>query len=536
MEEYLGVAAEVVRRRRRLNALRGMRLGATSALGAIFLYLIAVYLGLVGMIEPWWLIFPVIFAVYLGGRMGWKQPVSLQEDLYRVDRAFGLGEALSTIYELRRYGMGQEFLTALYRRIEGLSIDVRRALTLSVGERRGWIGLGGLAVGSLILIGLWLSGIPPLPPGWWALPHLPETATSDSADIVSRTDPQPQPAEEPVSAGEVTQRASQPQKASNIRQNLHKGTEVRGVEYAPEADPGTANPTSGLGEGSPALSRALTELQRSLESGELSPAQAREQLKRLAEQAPEGLREVLQRAVSAGDTESMQRRLDEAASKFRSHQQDEGHAPEEGQGSQSQAESSGGASSASQAGSSGKDGGFDEDEQPPGEPTDTEAAEADGEQGEQARSSAEQQAGENDASAPNAEASPGGAGEGTGSQSMEAEANGDKSASERGQEARSGGDGVGLAPGRAAEASSNSEIQPVQDLLIQGGDLPADLKLLDQLLTRGLPVDLLGSDPEGKPILRLDIARVETLLELRDLPPELRSLVRAYFLALAKEP
>jgi hypothetical protein len=532
--KYLEVAREVVRRRRRLNTLKGMRLGAMLALGATFLYLITVYLGLVGMIQPWWLlILFVVLAGWAGARWGWKRPIALQEDLYRVDRAFRLGEVLSTIYELRRYSRGLDFLEVLYRRIEGLAIDVKRALPLSSEERRGWVGLSGLALGSLLFMGLWLSGVPPLPPGWWAPLH--QTLLSDPTEIVSPSaDPQEQP-KRPTPTDEVAQAAGEPQRSGNIPYAPRKGAPVRGEAYGPETGSSIAPPAGSLGEVAPGLSRALTELKERLERDELSPAQVREKLEQLAKQAPaEELREALQRAARAADAESMQRRLDEAASKLQRRQQGEGRAPEEGKGSQPQAAENpeDGSPSASQAGSSGQDGGLAEDEQHPSGSTDTKA-DGDGGQGEQAEpSTGPEQAGENGASTPNSEASP--AEEGASSES-EAKSEGDKSASEEGQKPSSSGEGVGHEPGRAAEAHF-TPFEPSQDLLIQGGHLPIDLRLLDQLLTKGLPVDLLGPGPEGVPILRLDLARVEALLELRDLPPELRSLVRAYFLALAKEP
>jgi hypothetical protein len=65
--------------------------------------------------------------------------------------------------------------------------------------------------------------------------------------------------------------------------------------------------------------------------------------------------------------------------------------------------------------------------------------------------------------------------------------------------------------------------------------IPFDAGLLDRLIVQGLPVDVAGSGLNGAPLLRLDLRRVDALLDLRDLPPELRGLVREYFLGLAEE-
>jgi hypothetical protein len=56
--------------------------------------------------------------------------------------------------------------------------------------------------------------------------------------------------------------------------------------------------------------------------------------------------------------------------------------------------------------------------------------------------------------------------------------------------------------------------------------IPFDAGLLDRLIVQGLPVDVAESGPNGAPLLRLDLRRVDALLDLRDLPPELRTLVR----------
>ncbi len=96
-------------------------------------------------------------------------------------------------------------------------------------------------------------------------------------------------------------------------------------------------------------------------------------------------------------------------------------------------------------------------------------------------------------------------------------------------------------PGSGSSAGSDATESPPdrwtgleEGLLIQGGELPRDAQLLSRLLTQGLPVDLAGPGEDGTPVVVLNVARFESLLEARNLPPELRALVRAYFLAIAE--
>lgn len=124
-----------------------------------------------------------------------------------------------------------------------------------------------------------------------------------------------------------------------------------------------------------------------------------------------------------------------------------------------------------------------------------------------------------------------GAGSGGGSESPESESE-SESESETEGDRPSSGIGTGEGPD-ASESPPEPWTNLEGGLLIQSGDLPRDAQLLNRLFAKGLPVDLVGQGEDGTPVVVLNLARFESLLEARDLPPELRALVRAYFLAIA---
>jgi len=316
------------------------------------------------------------------------------------------------------------------------------------------------------------------------------------------------------------------------------------------------------------LNRLLSKFLQLAEEGEVRPDQLRKGLEDLAEQAPEGpVREALRQAAQASDLEELKSRLEEALSHLREAQQSEGGSspsesskpqgnPSEGRPEASREQPKGGSVEADQGSASPpQDEGelqradqterADESLSPSSGGPSPEQAKGEGtESGAQAQGSTVRPGGEAPPTRGEGDSTQEGEEDGRSSTGGEGVPIGEQRAhisqSERapdrgdGGEARTGGSDPGQQAGQDLHTSQPQESLPFQrDLLIQGGALPQDVKLLERLLTQGLPVDLAGQQPNGRPILRLDLGRVEALLQLRDLPPELRGLVRAYFLAIA---
>ncbi len=611
---YIAIEREVERRRRQLNALQGLRLGLLLSTGLTAIYGLGILLGLFSALSPWILVGVVGLGAWAGLRWGQTRPIDLQRELYRVDRALGLDEKLTTIYELRRRpgSSSAEILRVLYRQIEGLRLDPGRALPLPPSERRGWMAVGGLAGLSLVLLLLWFLGISPLKIAWdQLLPQFP--GEGSSAAFVSPLDERSKE-DSSLKDQSATGADEADQSARKTRCRSGSDRSARLTEDG-TVDCEDENAVAGQAGASPsaasaaklaelqALTGALQQLLDQLRRGEISPEQARQSLQDLADQAPsDSLKEALQRVAEALQAEQMQRELTEALQQLQdqiqertkrqsnskdgttgkneqSLQQNPSSSASQSQGSQGaaganaeagQSPSQADAADASNKSDSAAEGPSqgERDGQTQGEGTESENEQAQGQQGEQgangenageagkeqgqgqgeeprqgeesaqgsgqaneAQTSGESQ-GEDASESPQTQSADGESARAKSDAEKRPEGSGEEGASSQ----QTGGDEPGLESGtNVRDGGSNEGLAASQDLLIRGAPLPQDAQLLDRLLTQGLPVDVAGREPNGRPILRVSLERVEALLELRDLPPELRALVRAYFLALAEE-
>lgn len=546
--KYLEVEHEVIRRRRWLNTLYGLRLGAMLAVMVSLIHLAAVYAGILEMAQTWWVL-PIVsvLAIWGGVRWGKSRPLRVQEDLYRVDRAFGLGEKLSTIYELRRTSGGTDFLMALYRSLKGVQIEPARALSMSPSERRSWLHLGGLGLAALALLGLYFAGVPKLPLGDLLSGLVSKNATVElkppsmpnfeQPPLVTK--PDDKRSESEAGVGSTPSPSGRPGSPSPDGQ-------ARLAEDQTSNDP-NANPAGGPGEPTlnappqaelQRLEEAIMELRERLEHGELSPEELREQLEQLVEQAssfPEA-KEVLERAADTLNSEELEHQLQEALSRLAGQEPKEGpnEASAAGEASQDSASPSGNEPTASksegdQKTSNGQGNESDKSQTGQASGRDKEGNE-EASQGQKGSSSGSEQ-GEEASGSEQSEQSA------SGSPSENPSGRGELEKSKSGQQNPSDepGGGIGQEPSQHSQAPSGRLLPTLRDLLIRGGQLPRDAKLLESFLTKGIPVDLAGKQPDGMPILKVNLERVESLLELRDLDPELRGLVRAYFLAITSD-
>jgi len=569
--KYLEIEREVGRRRRRLNTLKGLRLGLTWAMGLTVAYLICVYIGLLGMIQPWWLLILFnILGAWAGARWGRSRPIALQADLYRVDRVFHLGEKLSTIYELRTRSGSADFLRALYRRLEGLHLDPAKALPFPKREQHTWMGLGSLLLLSMIFLGLWFLGVAPLRLGglfdsvsfgeYSALPTSPLQNSSDpNRSTAASQDRNASPQGTPPEARSSLDRSSatcQREQDSYLSSEGDQGDNPDWCGGLAEGEPPTPSSLDSDSE-SPAsrgqaLSQLLSKFLKLAEEGELDRDRLRDELEGLADQAPEGpVKQALRQAATASDLEEMQRRLKEALSQAqaaegsndrqatdepreesnpRSDGSTEGEQrsvqPDETQRDERSSAEDGAAQSSSQG------------DRAEAKETEGEGADAQG-QGETSQPGGDapptESSGDSSQTDQGGDPSQGSEGAPIGEQDFHI-SNSERAPNQGdGGDARTGGSDPGQQAGQDLHSSDRQAESPAfqRDLFIHGGALPPDVKLLERLLTHGLPVDLAGEQPDGTPILRLNLERVEALLDLRDLPSELRELVRSYFLAIA---
>ena len=624
---YLKAEEEVRRRRRRLNVLRGVRVGLTISLGLTALSGVLWALGLWGPKPPLGLLLlGNALGAGLGALWGVRLPLPLPEDLYRVDRALGLEERLVTIYELRRRG-AEGLLRALYRQLDDLRgrlrpENVRRALSLPPTERRAWIGTAALGLLSLGFLIAWMAGFGPLSwegllagrvPGLLAPPSLPDAA-------VPPVDEDRREAEDEDEEGEGISAARRPAEAlpyeerrALCRRDRASQTSLTEEQWSELCEGSNGSPPPAAEART--VGQALERLLERLVSGEISAEEARSELQALLEETPPGaLREALERAAQAADEQELRERIQEALSQLAPN-------PPPGADSESPPESGdpspqGEAGSPTQPASTPGSNASGETQKGSGNPDPASSPNAD------ADAAGTEEAEESQASAPNADAdadessegSQEGGAEGAGGESSQAQgqsgANPDsdsgsgtgemeageekgkgnekgkgegagadselesgsesseqraKSGQEGAETARSGSEGEGEGS-ESSEPESDSEARGDRDgdrsgsgigteegadaaesppplwtnlddgLLIQSGALPRDVQLLSRLLAQGLPVDLAGRGEDGAPRVVLNLARFESLLETRDLPPELRALVRAYFLAIAEGP
>lgn len=547
---YLSIVEAVVRRRRRLNMVRGARRGATLALAAILGYLGAVYLGVIPMSESWWLLVIVVGASVLGGaRWGRRWDINVQQELYKVDRTFELGEKLSTIHDLRQGRGSARFLRPLYGRLGNPQLDLRRALPLfEEKDRRPWIGMGALSLGVLALISLWFWGVSPLPVQQLISGGAPQLSRPFGQEGQNGADGATAEPEELRSIGE---------------QPRDDGGAVGGQRGAPlrsqiDCDPqeeadrcvetGRGSQASAIGgsragvsaethAGVEALRRALQQLREGFSEGELSLEQLKKRLEQLARQGSPDVREAFERAARAGNEREMQRRLQNLDRTLSDERRNAGRRMSSGAGSRSQQGNEG----RSERGASGE-GGAPVDLQEENRAGQDGGRGSSGDRGE-GRETAGDRAPTSSGERGEASSATGRAENGSrvddaaGSNRGRA---GDEGAGRRttGNTNRSGGSRPGREPGQGeadGAAEQDRTLTLDEELLIDGGRLSADIEMLEGLLTRGVPLDLAGEGVGGSATLRLNLERVESLLDLRNLPPEMRSLVRDYFLAIAEQ-
>jgi len=574
---YLEIEDQVYERRKQLNILHWLRLSSTFSISITFLYLVLFYFGAVEMIQPWWiLILFNLFAVGAGWLIGKSRPIRVEKDLFVVDRAFRFGEKLTTIFYLREIRTAPVFLEALYRKVGSLRPNIKDALTLSDRDQRGWMALGGLVFACGLVLVLWGSGLNPSSAFWGSGNSLGQSPL-DSSLILN--DDQVRDLEDILRDGKTAEENNgldgekgdencpPPQTSVQsaeraIRNEIFASTncetgsdspsleELFNNEERPEQQPNT-------------LSQELASLLAQMMNGQMSPQEASQQLQQLANQLPPGaMQDLLNELSEMEDLDELVDRMQEAFKEAKEQETENNDlanndpsgtaqgSPQNGglsgeygsdflDANDPNATNPNGSEGVSSNASQSLNNGNDQNNNQSGTPNA-------GQQGNSQSGSSENGEGTGQGSGQGSgegeeEGSSQGAGEQAGGGSGEETADGANSEGGVGGQSgrstpQSGGSGVGQSPGDGRESAGEMDrIERDNSVYISSGQLPADVELLNQLISSGLPVDLEEEQREGSRQIRLNSDAVESIMDTRDLPPQLKALVRRYFLAITGE-
>jgi hypothetical protein len=540
------IVASVLQRRRRLSAWSGCSVGLVISGAVTFTYLLLAAFGLVPDL-PWTLYFLVNVLAGLGGWLyGRGRPIGVLESLYRLDRALGLGEKLTTLHELKESEQRPEFRLMLEARVERLPrIEPARVFAMARRDQRRWIAAGSLyAAGILVVLlldpqsPLRLPSVSPpaqnpaqseksplefTEPSASGLPSWPSTTKLPSQTIEAQAEQLRQRLE---NALKNSQGKADPQVQRELAQIARELEEMKnalwgetaaganatdrsrpgepGQEGAPSpptasgAKPPTNN-NSGDPEDRPGrrssavdqkrqeteqLKRDLEQLQDQLENEELSLQELREWLRTRGGPSddPE-LNQALEDLSQATDAEAAAQALARVIDLLRQKQA----ADRKLQESESRLRTAWG-------------------------------------EGEGQDPSRDPGAGSTDLSMPS------GPGQGSGNGRGPGEEGPDQ------PELRGGGDTAGRNPGGhpLGVESLFPEIPPDSPNLmaIPGRDMP-DAEVLMTLFTQGVPLNNLRPTSGAAPRLQVDYAKVSAALDLLGVPPELRDEILWYFISLS---
>ena len=271
-----------------------------------------------------------------------------------------------------------------------------------------------------------------------------------------------------------------------------------------------------------ALQRALSQLQAQARAGQLSQEELRQKLNQLAGQAPnQALRRGLQRAAQAQSSQAQQRLMQQAQQQLQqliNRDNELQRAQHQIAQALLQAGQKLAQSGQAQASQPGKEGDKPSSGRSEHQGVKQDQKRGTGSKAPQGASAATQQS----------------AGQaGKSGQSGQAGQAGAKSSS-----GRPGGDQVGKGAGSKAQDQAAGQLLPTQyQLKIAHDQLPPDVKLQQMMLGKGVPFDAVGSAAGNDTLtLRYDFAKVEPLIRARGLPPQMRELIRQYFIAITTEP
>ncbi len=512
MNSFESLRSRLERRQRYLHGLAAMGWVLVVTLGLTALLGVLGSLQLLPTIAPTHWVSVNLLVGALAFAVGWLRPLNRTEMFFRADRNLRSHEQLVTLYELSSGDGAREFLPLLERRLERLSLDVREALPMAQGDRLRWAGVLALALvclGTTSFVQLGIFSPSPLSP----LPSEGEGSREvrglleDSREMADWLQALPS-AQKLASLRERLERAREalalnpndPRARAALQQLQAEISEEQGRVLPPSpagSQAGRAGPEASLREGAEETARPRTDSSdqtsrldqliqglRSIQgqAQNLSPQELQELLDQLRQSdlAPlvgQALQSVQSSAELNEKLEELLRnleerqRLNEALENLQSEIQSALSQPE-AQTARSGEEAS--ASAPPQAGSQSSQGSLAE----------------------------------------GAEAQPGERPEGEESQSS------------------AGYGHAPLDPEAVQDLPDLSQMRERARSLSVPGPQDQDLQILFEIISMGLPQ---GADaPTEITPVQIDYEKVETLIDVLEIPVELRESVRRYFLSLSK--
>jgi len=524
----------IAQTRKKVRWLRAFRWGGWGLLGTLAVslgYLLASKLGWIGLDWDSALLFFNAAGFGLGALTGGAWPVHTRRMLLEMDKTLNTGEVLLTLHHLQQKDKDNDFTSILNREFQALAVQPEAVFHIN---RRDWKRSGGVGAALLLVVLLVWAG-----PIW--LPRLggntgafgnsgssvessapaqrevPEAFQEQLDELQSRL--QELGLEQQISQGDLdrAQNGLEPQdQLIELFEDLERAqNQALGLEGGEGQRPGPAQ----LQQQRQQQRQALEDLQQQLEQMVMQGADGdpsnsnqelaeslREQLNSLPEGDP--LRQHLEDALRQQDSQARQQALEqgqqqlderlsaernlddlrESLEEWANNQQLPGQDGE-------QTASNNGVGQNDQEGQNGQN----------QEGQNQNQGDQDGELGESASENSD-----------------------NGEQGQESPQE-DQSALDR------PGEGVeaGIGSGQDDQATRPQQWDPeYKNATIPPGMVPADS--VEQWLSRGVPVETSDAPGQGAQF-RLSFDQVEALLNLRELSPELRDVVRLYFLQIIGE-
>ncbi len=518
MNSFESLRSRLERRQRLIHGLAAMGWMLVVTLGLTALLGVLGSLRLLPTIAPAHWVSVNLLVGALAFAVGWLRPLNRTEIFFRADRNLHSHEQLVTLYELSGGDGAREFLPLLERRLERLSLDVREALPMAQGDRLRWAGVLALALvclgtTSFVQLGIF-SPSPPSP-----LPSEGEGSREvrgllgDSREMADWLQTPPVDWEQRLAS--LRERLKQAREALALNPNDPRAraalqqlqseiSEEQGRVLPPPEDPSgsqaeRAGPEASLREGAEEIARPrgspsdqasrLDQLMQSLrniqgQAQNLSPQELHELLDHLRESDLAPL--VGQALQSVQSSAELNEKLEELLKNLEERQR----LNEALESLQREVQS---ALSQSEAQTARSD--------------------------EEASASAPPQAG--------SQSSQGSLAEGAEAQP------GERPEGEESQSSSSAGYGhAPLDPEAVQDLPDLSQMRERARPLSVPGPQDQDLQILFEIISMGLPQSA-DAPTEITPV-QINYEKVETLLDLLEIPVELRESVRRYFLSLAK--
>lgn len=512
--------------RLRVRWLRALRFSSWGLLGGMFFSLI--YLGLVAFgvfpdhLVAWLVGFNGGIAL-LGAVVGAAMTVNTPRVLYTLDRSLNTGEVLVTLHDLGKRARKHDFFPILEHQYRALNVRPQRVFRLNVRDAQRGGGIVALLLLNLILVGFGpdLASLTGLPLGN-AQDRKQARATRTLEDRLLAEELRAQfedirkelgdlGLQQPNEDGLGSQDENPAESLIQLYQNLNRAqSQVLGLTSSLQPSPNQASPPSEQmrQQQREQMARIQQLLQQILEqlrqgqSGEESPPTLQD-LQASVDQLPEDdpLRQQLEQALGQNradlQQQALQRAQDELGQRLDADQNLEslrrqleerlGNAPERGE-----SPSAAGRQDTGQS-----------------DPNASETGNVPGEQpGARNPSSGQTQAG-----SPSSGPTQQDQAQGDSSQALE-------------------GSSEGSEPGVGTQEGTPREVPLDWNPAYKEADIPPNMvaaESLEEWLSRGVPVE--STQQPGQPTrFRLSYDQVEALLDVRDLSPELRDVVRLYFL------